>query len=105
MAAAGMVRNQALTILRVTHHFTADTFFTAHTQDIDHVMMWVVLTGTHRKVARKILMALADSAQNQSMGLSFTIFCHIVFTILHHHIRVHIAMAALAASTTHIGTL
>lgn len=74
-------------------HFTAFAFFAAPTHDIAPVMVCVVDTGTPSEDAVKREIALAVSAANPSRGVSFTIFDPMVFTILHHPVRVPRAMA------------
>jgi hypothetical protein len=65
-----MVKIQAQTILSVTPHRTAESRRVAPTPLMAPVMTWVVLTGTPAWVAKKMLTALAVSAQKPSMGLS-----------------------------------
>ena len=91
--ADGIVRIHAHTIRKVIPQFTARAFFADPTQEIAPVIVWVVLTGTQRDEARKRLPALAVSAQNPSIGRSFTILLPMVFTIRHPPVRVHAAIA------------
>lgn len=83
----------AQTIRNVIFHFTAFAFLAAPTPEIAPVIVWVVDTGTPRDEAVKSEIALAVSAANPSIGVSFTIFEPIVFTILHPPVRVPRAIA------------
>lgn len=78
---------------KVIPHLTARAFFAAQTPDIAQVIVWVVETGTQSEDAVKRVMALAVSAANPSIGVSFTIFDPIVFTILHPQVMVPKAIA------------
>jgi hypothetical protein len=100
---AGIVKIHAHTIRNVIAHFTARAFLAAHTPDIAPVMVWVVLTGTPREEAVKSVIALAVSAANPSIGLSFTIFDPMVLTILHPPVIVQSAMAVYALIITQSG--
>lgn len=90
----GIVNIQAKTIWDATHHLTSLAFFATQTHDIAQVIAWVVLIGTQYHDAINRLTALAVSALNQSIGLKWIILLHIVFTILHHQVIVHKAIAA-----------
>lgn len=103
MAAVGMVKNQAQTILKVTPHRTAEIRLAEPTPEIAPVITWVVLTGMPMCVAKKILAALAVSAQKPSIGLSLVIFWPMVLTILQPPLRVPRAIAEWALKTTHNG--
>ncbi len=78
---------------KVIPHFTARAFLAAPTPEIAPVIVCVVETGTQSAVAEKRVIALAVSAANPSIGVSFTIFDPIVFTILQPPVIVPSAMA------------
>ncbi len=69
-----MVSTQAQTMLSVTCHLTAEMLRVEPTPAMAPVMTWVVDTGTPRWVEKKMLAALAVSAQKPSMGRSLQIF-------------------------------
>src|SRR5512143_2977173 len=102
-AAPGIVKIQAQTILSVTPQRTADRRLAAPTPEMAPVMTWVVLTGTPAWVAKKMLMALAVSAQKPSIGRSLVIFWPMVLTMRQPPESVPKAMAAWAARTTQSG--
>lgn len=104
-AAPGIVKIHAQTIVRVTPQRTAESRFAEPTPDIAPVITWVVLTGIPKWVAKKILVALAVSAQKPSMGLNLVIFWPIVLTIRQPPVKVPRAIAACALRTTHRGIL
>src|SRR6202035_4497554 len=68
------------------------------------VMVWVVDTGTPRKVAMNSVAAPPVSAQNPCIGVSLVILRPMVRTIRQPPIRVPSAIAAWHASTTQNGT-
>src|ERR1700730_7569900 len=74
VAAAGMVRTHAQTILPATRHLTADSRVVDPTPAIAPVIVWVVDTGIPEKVAPNKVSAPAVSAQNPPTGLSLVIF-------------------------------
>src|SRR4030095_349814 len=78
VAAAGMVRTQAHTILPATRHLTADSLVVDPTPAIAPVMVCVVDTGMPPALAPHKVSARAVSAQNPPTGLSFVIFEPIV---------------------------
>ena len=69
-AAAGMVMNQAVTMLRATLQRTAETRLAAPTPTMAPVMVWVVDTGMPMLVAANRVMAPPVSAQKPCWGLS-----------------------------------
>ena len=73
-AAAGIVKIHAQTIRIVTPQRTAVNRFAEPTPDIEPVITWVVLTGTPKWVAKKMLKAADVSAQKPSIGSNFVIF-------------------------------
>ena len=93
-AAPGMVKIQAQTMFMVTPQRTAESRLAEPTPDMAPVITWVVLTGTPRWVARKMLVALAVSAETPSIGLILVIFCPIVLTMRQPPVHVPNAMAA-----------
>src|SRR4030043_615401 len=105
IAAPGIVKSQAQTIVIVTPQRTAESRFAEPTPDIAPVITWVVLTGMPIWGAKKILKALAVSAQKPSIGLNLVIFCPIVLTIRQPPVKVPIAIAACALRTTQRGTM
>src|ERR1700709_2177856 len=68
------------------------------------VMVWVVETGTPRKVAMNSVAAPPVSAQNPCIGVNFVIRNPMVRTIPQPPINVPSAIAAWHASTTQNGT-
>src|SRR5438309_8429609 len=102
-AAAGIVRTHAHTILPATRHLTADNRVVEPTPAIALVIVCVVDTGIPEKVAPKIVIAPAVSAQNPPTGLNFVIFEPIVWTMRQPPDSVPKAMAAWAARTTYKG--
>jgi hypothetical protein len=78
VAAAGMVRTHAHTILPATRHLTADSLVVDPTPAIAPVIVCVVETGIPNIVAPNNVIAPAVSAQNPPTGLSFVIFEPIV---------------------------
>lgn len=99
----GIVKIQATTMFDATLHLIAFAFLAIQTQEIAQVIACVVLIGTQKLEAVNKLTALAVSALNQSIGLSGIILLHIVFTILHHQVIVHSAIAKYADNITHRG--
>src|SRR5450631_4606636 len=87
-----------------TFQRTADTRRAAPTPTMAPVMVWVVETGTPRKVARNRVTAPPVSAQNPCIGVSLVIRRPMVRTIRQPPIRVPSAIAAWHASTTQNGT-
>ena len=102
-AAAGIVRSHAQTMRVVMFQRTAEGRLAEPTPEMAPVITWVVLTGTPRWVARKMLAALEVSAQKPSIGLNLVIFWPIVFTMRQPPLSVPSAIAAWALSTTHSG--
>lgn len=78
---------------KVMPHLTARAFLAAPTPEIAPVIVCVVDTGTQSAVAENSVIALAVSAANPSIGVSFTIFDPMVFTILHPQVIVPRAIA------------
>ena len=99
----GIVKIHAQTMRNVIPHFTAFAFFAVPTHEIAPVMVWVVETGTQSAVAEKRVIALAVSAAKPSIGVSFTIFDPIVFTIRQPQVIVPSAIAIYALITTQRG--
>src|ERR1700755_2373839 len=104
MAEAGIVMTQAYTIELATFQRTAETRRAAPTPTMAPVMVWVVDTGTPRKVAANSVAAPPVSAQNPCIGVSFVIRSPMVRTIRQPPIKVPNAIAAWHASTTQNGT-
>src|SRR3984893_8826358 len=104
MPAAGSVITHATTTLLATFQRTAETRRAAPTPTMAPVMVWVVETGTPRKVAMNKVAAPPVSAQNPCIGVSFVIRNPMVRTIRQPPIRVPNAIAAWHASTTQNGT-
>jgi len=93
-AAAGMVRIQAQTMRPATPHRTEEKEVVLPTPIIAPVMVWVVETGTPKKVANKIEIAPPVSAQKPPTGFNLVIFCPMVLTIRHPPDMVPKAIAA-----------
>src|SRR5512132_648612 len=102
-AAAGMVRTQAQTIRPATPQRTADSRRVEPTPTIAPVMVWVVETGTPRKVARYNEQAAAVSAEKPPTGLRAVMRWPRVLTIRQPPDRVPSELAVSAANTTHSG--
>src|SRR5215831_18544891 len=100
VAAAGIVRTQAQTIRPATRHLTADNRVVDPTPAIAPVIVCVVDTGIPEKVAPKIVIAPAVSAQKPPTGRSLVIFDPIVCTMRQPPESVPKAIAACALSTT-----
>ena len=83
----------------VTFHFTADNLFVIPAPIIEPVIVWVVLTGIPNNAVANSVIAPPVSALNPSNGLSFVIFCSIVFTIRQPPDKVPSAIEAWHAST------
>src|SRR4051812_7779425 len=81
MAAAGIVKIHAHTMLPATPQRTAFTLRVEPTPTMAPVMVWVVETGTPRWVAKKSVIAPPVSAQKPCTGFSLVIFWPIVFTM------------------------
>src|SRR5690348_12251562 len=69
--APGIVNTQAHAILNVVFQRTAETRLTARVPEMAPVITCVVLTGMPSMVERKMLKALASSAQKPSSERSF----------------------------------
>ena len=100
MAAAGIVRTHAQTILPATRHFTADSRVVDPTPAIAPVIVCVVETGIPINVAANKVIEPAVSAQKPPTGRSFVIFDPIVWTIRQPPDNVPSAIAACANNTT-----
>src|SRR5205814_9851153 len=103
MAAAGIVRTHAQTILPATRHFTADSRVVEPTPAIAPVIVCVVETGIPINVAANKVIDPAVSAQKPPTGRSLVIFDPIVWTIRQPPDNVPSAMAAWANKTTYSG--
>src|SRR5438034_875156 len=78
-AEEGIVRIHAMIMLPATPHRTPESRFVAPTPMIAPVMVCVVLTGIPPHAVIKSVRPPAASALNPPVGLSFVIFCPIVF--------------------------
>src|ERR1700760_1124341 len=87
-----------------TFQRTAETRRAAPTPTMAPVMVWVVDTGTPRKVAANSVAAPPVSAQNPCIGVSLVIRKPMVRTMRQPPIRVPSAIAAWHDSTTQNGT-
>src|SRR3977135_2734064 len=99
-----MVITQAQTMPLATFQRTAETRRAAPTPTMAPVMVWVVDTGTPRKVAANSVAAPPVSAQNPCIGVNFVMRSPMVRTIRQPPIKVPNAIAAWHASTTQNGT-
>src|ERR1700754_3610793 len=99
-----MVMTQAYTIELATFQRTAETRRAAPTPTIAPVMVWVVETGTPRKVAMNRVIAPPVSAQNPCIGVNLVMRRPMVRTIRQPPISVPSAIEAWQASTTQNGT-
>src|SRR3954452_780313 len=95
---------QAYTIELATFQRTAETRRAAPTPTMAPVMVWVVDTGTPRKVAANSVAAPPVSAQNPCIGVSLVIRNPMVRTMRLPPIRLPTAIAAWHDSTTQNGT-
>src|SRR6478736_2713007 len=98
-----MVTIQATTMSLATFQRTAETRRAAPTPTMAPVMVWVVETGTPRKVAMNSVAAPPVSAQKPCIGVSLVIRNPMVRTIRQPPISVPSAIAAWQASTTQNG--
>src|SRR3954449_10025826 len=103
-AEAGIVITQAYTIELATFQRTAETRRAAPTPTMAPVMVWVVETGTPRKVAMNSVAAPPVSAQKPCIGVSLVIRNPMVRTIRQPPINVPSAIADWQAMTTQNGT-
>src|SRR3954447_9830689 len=87
-----------------TFQRTAETRRAAPTPTMAPVMVWVVDTGTPRKVAANSVAAPPVSAQNPCIGVSLVILKPMVRTMRQPPIKVPSAIAAWHDSTTQNGT-
>src|SRR3954464_16100177 len=104
MAEAGIVITQAYTIELATFQRTAERRRAAPTPTMAPVMVWVVETGTPRKVAMNRVAAPPVSAQKPCIGVSLVMRRPMVRTMRQPPISVPIAIAAWHESTTQKGT-
>src|SRR5262252_1558138 len=105
IAAAGIVKIQAQTILPATRHFTADKRVVEATPAMAPVMVCVVDTGIPRNVAANRVAAPAVSALKPPTGRSLVIFEPMVWTMRQPPDKVPRAIAACASNTTYSGIL
>ena len=77
----GIVKTQAMTMLRAKPQRTADALRTEPTPKMAPVMVCVVDTGTPIHVARNKVMAPPVSAQNPPTGLSLVMRWPMVLTM------------------------